>query len=355
MPDHLRRTKPNVLVVLNENPAWPEVDLAWSHAMNSTLFGGLREQGYTFKPFQYFDDLSGLDRYDPAEWLVWNWGEELAGVPWSEARVAAELERRDFFYTGSPPAVFQTIQNRPHVKQILEAAGLPTLPSRVFADPAEAVEWKLYPAIVKGANQHASYGIGRDSVVTAASELARRIAFLRAEYADEALVEPFLDSREFHVAVWGNGTPEALPPVEYDYSNFGDIRDRLYTYESKFDQTSRGFKEIKTPCPAPADRPDWQARLMEVAVKAYRALGLRDYGRIDLRMLGDEPQILDANANPDLDVTSVLPISARALGLSYGGMVDRILGFAAERMPGRHRRPVVRQPQVRVTRAAGGV
>ncbi len=51
-------------------------------------------------------------------------------------------------------------------------------------------------------------------------------------------------------------------------------------------------------------------------------------------MLGDEPQILDVNANPDLDVTSVLPIAARAMGPSRGQMLDRILSFAAERLPG---------------------
>jgi len=130
-------------------------------------------------------------------------------------------------------------------------------------------------------------------------------------------VEQFLDTREFHVAVWGNTAPEALPPLEYDYSTFVDVHDRLYTYTWKLDRTSRGFKEIKMPCPAPEDRPDWRARLEAIAVAAYKAVGLRDYGRFDLRMSGDEPQILDVNSNPDLDVTSVLPAGARALGLSY--------------------------------------
>ena len=151
----------------------------------------------------------------------------------------------------------------------------------------------------------------------------------------DALVEPFLDSREFHVAVWGNDQPEALPPMELDYSIFSDMHDRLYTYEWKFDRSSVGFKDMKMPCPAPADRPDWQARLMAVAIEAYRAMGLRDYGRMDMRMLGDEPQILDVNANPDLDVTSVLPISSHAVGCSYGAMLDRIIGYAAGRMPAR--------------------
>jgi D-alanine-D-alanine ligase len=335
MPDGLRRTKPNILVLNNENPGWPTVDLIWAHEMLETLLSGLGEQGYSYESFVYFDDLSGLERYEPQDWLIWNWGEELAGKPWSEAEVAAELERRGFAYTGSTPEVFHLLQNRAEVKRRLEAAGLPTLPSRVLVDASEALEWKLYPAIVKGVNQHASYGISRESIVTNAAELAERIKFIRTDFADEALVEPFLDSREFHVAVWGNDPPEALPPMELDYSIFSDMRDRLYTYEWKFDRSSVGFRDMKMPCPAPADRPDWQARLMAVAIAAYRALGLRDYGRMDMRMLGDEPQILDVNANPDLDVTSVLPVSSRAVGCSYGAMLDRIIGYAAGRMPAR--------------------
>ena len=131
----------------------------------------------------------------------------------------------------------------------------------------------------------------------------------------------------------GNDPPTALPPLEYDFSLFTERGDRIYTLQWKFDRTSKGFTDMHMPCPAPLDRPDWLARLQAVAVDAYRLLGLRDYGRLDFRMLGDEPQILDVNPNPDLDVTSVLPAGARALGLSYGQMVARILQAAAARMP----------------------
>jgi D-alanine-D-alanine ligase len=87
------------------------------------------------------------------------------------------------------------------------------------------------------------------------------------------------------------------------------------------------------PCPAPADKPEWRARLEAAALAAYRVMGLRDYGRFDMRMLGDEPQILDVNPNPDLDPVSVIPISTRALGMTYGQMADRIARFASARMP----------------------
>ena len=77
----------------------------------------------------------------------------------------------------------------------------------------------------------------------------------------------------------------------------------------------------------------WVQEWVDVRQGAYRALGLRDYGRIDLRMQGDEPQILDVNPNPDLENISVLPASSHSLGMTYGEMLDHILCLAAERMP----------------------
>lgn len=328
-----RRPRPKVIAISNENPAWPESDKAFADKMLGMLTDGLRAEGYTFQAIKFFDDLSALDPLDPREWLVWNWGEELGGQSWTEAEVAAEVERRGFAYTGSPPEVFTFAQNRFRVKERLRQAGLPTLPARVFADPAQAGEWTQYPAIVKGANQHASYGISGDSIVHSPEALARRIVHLRETYQDDALVEPFLEAREFHVAVWGNDDPQALPPVEFDFSVFDDVRDRIYTYDWKFDRSSRGYLEIKMPCPAPQDKPHWRARIEAVAVQAYKVIGLRDYGRFDVRMLGDEPQILDVNPNPDLDPTSVVLAGARALGMDYGQMVDRIVEFASARMP----------------------
>jgi D-alanine-D-alanine ligase len=328
-----RRPKPKVIAISNENPAWPESDKAFADKMLGMLTDGLRAEGYTFQALKFFDDLSALDPLDPREWLVWNWGEELGGQSWTEAEVAAEVERRGFAYTGSPPEVFTFAQNRFRVKERLRQAGLPTLPARVFTDPARAGEWTQYPAIVKGANQHASHGISGASIVHSPEALAQRVVHLRETYQDDALVEPFLEAREFHVAVWGNDDPQALPPVEFDFSVFDDVRDRIYTYDWKFDRSSRGYLEIKMPCPAPQDKPHWRARIEAVAVQAYKVIGLRDYGRFDVRMLGDEPQILDVNPNPDLDPTSVVLAGAQALGLDYGQMVDRIVEFASARMP----------------------
>jgi D-alanine-D-alanine ligase len=330
-PNCLRR--PRIVAITNENPDWPELDKQYADEMWQLLLEGLEQEGYTFRAFKFFDDLTCLDQFEPCEWLVWNWGEEWQGEAWSEARVAEEIERRGFAYTGSPPAVLRLTQNRMAVKEHLQSAGLPTLPARLFRDARQAECWTEYPAIVKGANQHASVGIDRDAIVHTPAQLAARISYVRGVLDDDALVEPFLDTREFQVAVWGNETPEALAPSEIVFSAFGDLHDRLHTQKWKIDRESRGYKEITMPCPAPLDRPDWRARLEDVAVRAYRAVGLRDYARFDLRMQGDEPQILDVNANPELDPLSVVLSGARTRGMNYGQMVSRIIQFATSRMP----------------------
>ena len=329
--------KPNIVAITNENPAWPDLDKQYGDETWQELLAGLGEEGFTCRAFKFFDDLGFLEQFDPREWLVWNMGEEWAGKPWSDAEVAEEIERRGFAYTGSSPKALRLAQSRARIKEHLRSAGLPTLPWRLIADPAEAQVWTTYPAIVKGANQHASVGIDRDAVVATPEQLAARVAYLRQTYDDDALVEPFLDTREFQVAVWGNDRPESLPPSEIVYAAFADPRDRLHTQQWKIDRESRGYKEIQMPCPAPLDRPDWRRRVEQVGVEAYKALGLRDYARFDMRMMGDEPQILDVNANPELDPESIVLAGAKAQGMTYGQMAGRIITFASARMPGSKR------------------
>jgi D-alanine-D-alanine ligase len=324
-----------ILAITNEDPGWSEADKQQGDDAWKALVSGMAEEGYECRAFKFFDDLGFLDDFDPREWLVWNWGEELAGRPWSDAEVADEIERRGFACTGASARLIRLTNDRMEVKRRLQAAGLPTPPGAYLSHPAEVSDWTAFPAIVKGAHQHASVGIDSEAVVSTAAELARRVAWLRERHGDDAVVEPFLDAREFHVAVWGNGAPEALPPAEIDFSGLSDARDRLYTEAWKDDLTSRGARSIRLICPAPADRVDWRRRLEEVAVAAYRELGLRDYARIDLRMLADEPQILDVNVNPDLltDGGSAFVAAAAAGGFGYGRMARRIIEHAAVRMP----------------------
>lgn len=324
--------RPGVLVITNENPDWPEDDKAWNGRMLGHMSEALDRLGYRHEVHRVYSDLKLLERYDPREWVVWNWVEELGGQPWSDAVAARVFERRGFSYTGATSRALAGSVDRMQIKQQLIRAGLPTLPGLRLSHPRQATRWKTYPAIVKGATQHGSFGIDHASVVHSAEELAERIVWLREHLKSDAQVEKFLDTREFHIGVLSgaNGKLDGLPPGEIDYTAFEHAEDRVYSYGYKHDETNFGYHAVKVRVPA-AIPPRLSRRLKALACSALDALGARDYGRIDVRMDGDEPMILDVNVNCDLDATSVLMRAAGARGLTYTDVVGRIVQGAVQR------------------------
>jgi len=143
-----RSRRANVIALGNENPAWPDIDKAYANEAWQLLLRSLANEGYHCRAFTFFDDISFLEEFDPREWLVLNWGEEWAGEAWSDAEVAARIERYGFAYTGSPPDVLRFTQSRARVKERLRAAGLPTLPWRTCAHPADARRLRHPPSLL---------------------------------------------------------------------------------------------------------------------------------------------------------------------------------------------------------------
>ncbi len=329
-----------VIVLYNIDPAWPAEDRANSMRLVDHMLASLQGRKMRVEAVEIHEDLEPLARFDPEEWLIFNWCEGFSGLPWSDALVAKGLEQRGFVYTGANSRTLRKSQNKYTIKKTLLNAGAPTPPGHAMHHH-QVKEWMFYPAMVKPANQHCSYGITRASVVESGAELARQIRRIEAEFGGPALVEPFIGGREFHVAVWGNRKLEVLPPVELDYSRYSDIHDRLYTFESKFNPNSDGWYGIKWLCPAPVDDNLLQL-LQETAIAAYRAMRCRDYARMDIRLWNGAPMVLDVNPNPDLDPESVLPMAAQEIGYDYGAMVYRILELAAARLRLRRTRRVNR-------------
>jgi len=123
-----------------------------------------------------------------------------------------------------------------------------------------------------------------------------------------------------------------LPPAEMDYSSLDDIHDRLCTYDAKFLPGSPLYDGIKTLLPAPLSREESNA--LESACKdAYKALGCRDYGRIDARIRDGIVYVLDVNPNADISADASLACAAEVAGYSYGEAGSRIVRLAAHRHP----------------------
>ncbi|MBU1150540.1 MAG: hypothetical protein KJ800_06290, partial [Proteobacteria bacterium] len=214
----------------------------------------------------------------------------------------------------------------------LSKAGIPTPTWRLYDRP-QADGWNQFPAIVKAANEHSSEGLTRESVVMNEEELSARVAYVLKTYDQPALVEDFIDGREFHVSLWGNGTIDMLPPAEMDFSQFKDVHDRLCTYDAKFVPGSESYEGIKTLLPALLGADDLRT-LKRVCQAAYRAIGCRDYGRIDLRIRDGVFYVLDVNPNADISADASLACAAELAVYSYGEMGSRIVRLAANRHPG---------------------
>ena len=328
-----RRRDLPVLLLHNMSPEWTAEESREAEQDVATLGDALKGLGHEVELLAVEDDrLAGrLRSYDPRDLIVFNWCEELPGVPHSEPAVAAVLERLGFVFTGSPSGVLSLSQDKPRVKRLLDEWGLPTPPWAVFRAP-KADGWNIFPAIVKAAHEHCSIGISLESVVSSPAELESRIAYVLDEHEQPALVEEFIDGREFDVSAWGNGTVSMLPVAEMDYSALTDIRHRLFTYEAKYVPGSRLFEGIDLLVPAKLDPPA-RAELERIVLATYRVIGCRDYGRIDVRYRDGIFYVIDINPNPDINPETSLTYAAAEEGYSYGELGSRIVNLAAARHP----------------------
>jgi len=325
-----------VVVIHNVDPSWPTTDKDVATDTVNQLVAALIAEGLRVfeAPVTTEDLAAALAPFDPGSHIVLNWCEELPGIPRSDAQVAAILERLGYTYSGSSPEVLSLTWDKAAVKALLAAHGVPTPYGRVV-DSATERDWDQFPAIVKPAFEHCSVGIDGNAVVLDKKALRKQVAHVRKVFAQPALVEDFIDGREFHVTLYGNGRIDMLPPAEMDFSAFADVRDRLCTFDSKFTPGSRHYEGIELRVPAPMAKAELAA-LRRTSTAAYRRLGCRDYARIDVRLRDDIFYILDINPNADISPDTSLAYAAQAAGMGYGAFASQLVRLAGARHPGRH-------------------
>jgi D-alanine-D-alanine ligase len=322
-----------VLLLYNIDPAWQPGEQDETVAATQELIEALRHVGHPVTPVQVNDyDLRRfLAPYDPARFVVLNWCEAVPGIARSEALVAEILEEMGFSYSGSPPPVLRLSGDKEKVKDVLLQAGVPA-PRGCICPSAQHVPWDRFPAIVKPVLEHCSIGITPEAVVLDENAMLERIEFVTRTYQQPALVEDFIDGREFRVTLWGSEEVEMLPPVEMEFSAFSDPRERLCSWDAKFTPGSRHYTEIRTVAPAPLTQEEIRL-LDEVSRAAYRAMGIRDYARFDFRLREGVFYLLDPNPNPDISADASFALMAELAGFSYGQMGSRLVYLAAKRHP----------------------
>ena len=220
-------------------------------------------------------------------------------------------------YTGSDLTSCALAMDKHLTKKLLAAEGLPT-PAWDTFDLAGGTLPLLpgslnLPLVVKPRSGGSSAGV---SIVRTHEEWTKAMIGV-APKTTQILAEEFIPGREFSSGVLGE---EALPLVEIIAS------DEFYSYEAKY--KPGGSRHL---VPAPIDA-DLTARLQMLALSVHRMLGLRDYSRTDFIVTKEgRPYILEINALPGLTPLSLLPDEARAAGISFEALIERLLQFALGR------------------------
>ena len=292
--------------------------------------GGYRP--YVFAVEKFSRDLTRtLSEISPR--FVFNLCEEIDGKPELEMCVAGLLELMGIPYTGSDPYTLGLALNKFHLKQVLRAAGIPTARGYVrYPGQALTIPRGIrFPVIVKPARQDASLGINSNSVCRAPEQADRQILYIHDVYGQEALVEEYLDGREFNVSVVGGRNPEVLAVSEIDFSGMPDDEPRIVSYRAKWDEESLVFNSTVPICPAPITK-RLESRIRKIAVRSYQCTGCRDYARIDMRTdVSGGIYVLEVNPNPDISPKAGFARATRAAGYSYSDMILRISESAVER------------------------
>lgn len=284
--------------------------------------------------------VSALRKTTPE--LVFNLAESFAGRSALESNVAALLNLLHLRYTGSSPAGLLLAGDKSLAKQMLRFHRIRTPEfATVYRGALESAGDIKFPLIVKPPQEDASIGITNCSVVHDVRELFGRIDSLQKEFRGPVLVEEFIEGREFYVGVLGNLEANALPVMEMDFSGLPAGMPRIASWDAKWGPDGSGdgegaarsaeFAGTKSVFPTDLDEA-LTGRMQRTAVEAFKALRLRDYARIDLRVTtGGEIFVIEVNPNCYLEREAEFARAAGKCGLSYHALVGKIVELASAR------------------------
>ena len=314
----------------------PEYDIAVATVAEEyeAIVKALRNEGFRVRPVNLREDLSRLERVvkrHPPD-AVFNLVEVFHDDADLEPAVAGFLDLYRVPYTGAAPLSLALCRRKGLLKQLLLAYGVPTPRFHQLYKPKIAQRHGLhYPLIVKPSREDGSAGIEAASVVHDRAQLLARLDHVFAEYGAPVLVEEFIEGRELHVGILGNDPPKVLPPLEYDFSDLPPGQPPIISFAAKWDPLEEVFHRVGSRCPADLSR-QLARRVEEVALRAYRVAGCRDYARLDIRISKDNHcYVLEVNPNPDLTEGVSWMHSAEEAGYTFSSALREIVEMAIKR------------------------
>lgn len=257
--------------------------------------------------------------------IVFNIAEGLHGRN-RESQVPIILEMMGIPFVGADGLTLGLTLDKVLAKKIFITEGLPT-PKYFEIDRIDRMNGVClnYPLMVKPKFEGSSKGIDDNSLVKDSSSLRKQIEKIINNYNEPALIEEFIEGKELTAALLGNEDPEVLPLVQVKIDDKLDLGELFYTYERISSDT------LSYVCPAEISK-ELTEEIKKISIAAYKAVGCKDFGRVDLRINKQgKPYILEVNPLPCIAIDDAYGVTAKAIGISFEEMINRILTEALKR------------------------
>ena len=263
------------------------------------------------------------------EWkpdVVFNLLEEFAGETLFESHVVSYLELLKVPYTGCNAKGLLLAKDKAVTKFLLKSHGIPTPDfTTVLKGKKADVRGLKFPLIVKALSEEASRGITIQSVVDSESQLRNQVLRIHDVVDDHAIVEEFIDGREFYLGIMGSSRLLSFPIWELDFGCIPAHWPRVATETIKWREDIQKKFLIET-----AEARDLSKKqvmeILSIGRKAYQKLGLSGYARMDFRMdFTGKIYFLEANPNPNIGRTEDFARSADKMGIDYTTLLNKIL------------------------------
>lgn len=302
----------------------------WAYQMELDVKNTLTELGHNVEVFGVDDDLDEvkerIDAFKPH--IAFNIITDFHDVITYESHFVGYLELLKQPYTGCNPRGMVLASDKALSKKILSWHGVPCPKFAAFPrgrKKARLPKGMEYPVIVKAATKHGSAGISQGSIVRTDKQLEKRIEYMHRTVKDDVVIEQFIEGRELTVSIVGNDRLEVLPVWELWYSKLPEGNHAIATSRVKWDVDYAQGIGIKT---GRARRlsDDKRKEVQDIAKRAYQALDLSGYARVDMRMDQEgNVYVIEVNVNADLTAIEDFAEAAEEAGYDYGGLLELII------------------------------
>ncbi|HHV83225.1 MAG TPA: ATP-grasp domain-containing protein [Tepidanaerobacter syntrophicus] len=249
-----------------------------------------------------------------------------------QAQIPAILEFAGIPYTGSSILGHTLALNKNYACKVFKGSDVPTPEFLCIYGKDDLMQLRdrkiKFPVLIKPCDEGSGRGIHQDSLVYDFRSLNRKVQQELRLYNPPIMLTEYIKGREFTVGILGNGNNlEVLPILEISFEALPDGLAKFYSFEVKSNYADKTIFR----CPAPLDN-ELKINIEKTAKKAYNALNLRDYARVDIRVKNDTPYVLEINSLPGLqkgysDITKM----AGACKLGYEGLIFKIVENAINR------------------------